>query len=116
MSLTRDQIRSRRIGTISVPVPEWDGDVRLRRLSARKRMQLNHDFAGQELIGQKALEYLARLSVDTAIDDDGAPLFTPEDVEFLIEHDWQVLERIANAALEHNRLNAQILEDAKKNS
>lgn len=116
MPLTRDQIRGTARRLLSVAVPEWGGDVLLRRLSARARMLLNHDFAGQELIGETALRYLARLVTETAIDEHGDPLFAADEVEELLADDWSILDRIAAAAIKHNKLNAEIVQDAKKNS
>lgn len=116
MPLTREQIRNRQRHILTVHVPVWQGDVLLRRLTARQRMQLNADFAAEKLEGERALQYLARLIVETAIDEAQRPLFTRDEVEALIEDDWDALETLANAAMQHNKLNQQIVEDAKKNS
>lgn len=90
-ALTREQIlaqskKSRRIE--KVPVPEWGGDVNVRELLGRERDEFEISLSIVDRKGKvtpRVDNVRAKLLAWTICDDDGAPLFNPDngDVEVL---------------------------------
>lgn len=90
-TLTREQIlaqakRGRQIE--KVPVPEWGGDVNVRELLGRERDEFEISLSTMDKRGKvtpKVDNVRAKLLAWTICDDDGAPLFNPDngDVEVL---------------------------------
>jgi hypothetical protein len=99
--LTRAEILDaddRRYDTVSCP--EWGGDVRLRSISGRQR-----DAYEASLIDQRGTDRKlnlsnarAKLIVLCAVDGDGAPLFTAEDLRALSAKNAAPLDRLFDAA------------------
>lgn len=90
-TLTREQIlaqakRGRQME--KVPVPEWGGDVNVRELLGRERDEFEISLSTMDKRGKvtpKVDNVRAKLLAWTICDDDGAPLFNPDngDVEVL---------------------------------
>lgn len=99
--LTRAEILDaddRRYDTVACP--EWGGDVRLRSISGRQR-----DAYEASLIDQRGSDRKlnlsnarAKLIVLCAVDGDGAPLFTAEDLRALSAKNAAPLDRLFDAA------------------
>ena len=102
--------------TDSVNVPEWGGDVRVTELSAAERVKLEEAFfgpgAGQFSVRTYALQLVQRCAIDEA----GARLFAPEDLDALGERSPVAIDRVFQAALKVNGLLPGAVEDAGKNS
>ena len=106
-----------------VPVPEWaeNGvtEVCVRRFSVEdfKRIVSNPTSATTD----GGIEFALKVFIATVCDENGARLFGEEDRAALIEKDFGVLRRVADVALQFNKLKAQegeddIAEGLKKNS
>lgn len=107
-SLTRDEILSADDKVISdpIPMPEWGEDVyvRCRVISGTER----DSFEAQQARLSKTDEYgfmgntRARMVALFACDDEGAPLFTPEDALALGAKSAPALDRIFDVGREMN--------------
>lgn len=102
MLLSREQIlgaTDRK--TEDVAVPEWGGSVRVRGLSGAERDAYEASIVqlgagGKRSVNLKNLR--ARLVAYSVIDEDGNPLFTPEDVAALGDKSAAALERVFDVA------------------
>jgi hypothetical protein len=96
-----------------VPVPEWGKDddgspkvVRLQQLSAEELIKLTDEMEDKE----RSRDGIFIILVRCAIDDNGAKLFTDDDVARLRKKNMRVLNRLQREALD---LNGMVPEKAK---
>jgi hypothetical protein len=117
--LNRDQIlQAQDIATETVDVPEWGGAVLVRGLTGQQRdsyeasiMRLNGTNAQLNLINARAK--LVALSI---VDEEGARLFSDEDVQLLARKSAAALQRVFDVAQRLSGLSASDLEELSKNS
>ncbi|QTD91759.1 hypothetical protein [Burkholderia anthina] len=111
--LNRQQILAASdLQSVDVPVPEWGGTVRVLMMSGTARDALQ----AQVVDNKSTSKFEAALIVATVVDDNGAPLFTVDDVAALQGKSSAALSRVSNAAMKLNRLGEKATEDAEKNS
>lgn len=105
---------SAQLQTVTVPVPELGGEVRISEISGLARDALY----AKQVDGEKRPLSLqqADLIVATAVDEAGVPLFDEADVDRIRGLKAEILDRLAKAAAEINGLGAKAVEDAAKNS
>lgn len=100
--------------TIDVPVPEWDGTVRVQAMTGTAR-----DAFGRSLIGAdgkpNAADYNTKLAAQSIVGEDGQPLFTLDDVQVLGAKSSKALQRVAEVADKLSALGANEVETAKGN-
>jgi hypothetical protein len=107
--LTREQILGAPRKTTRVDLPELGGEVFVRQMSARERIEFlqragdDRDTTGAWLV--------SRLTVDA----DGNALFTEKDIEALQDRPFGVIDRIAEAVLKLNGLHRDSAEAAAGN-
>lgn len=77
-------------------VPEWNGIVRLRTLTAEEAIS----YAGDRKRDDFAVQILLR----SAVSEDGKPLFTDSDLEKLKKKTLRAIIKLQNVALELNGL------------
>lgn len=112
--LTREQILATTCSREVVKVPEWGGEVIVADMGATARDQFerwclaNHDSG---FVGVRAT--LASYAV---VGEDGARLFTPDDVAALGEKSAAALDRVYEVARRLNRLSKKDAEELEKNS
>jgi hypothetical protein len=107
MSLTREQIlaaRSKR-KPVTVPVPEWGGDVLIRVLSAGDQATLASN-------GHPQGEMPVRILLATLVNEQGKALFGEEDVPALMEEEFPIILRVFAEAARLNGLSTKELEEA----
>nr|WP_230404857.1 hypothetical protein [Nitratidesulfovibrio sp. HK-II]GBO98277.1 hypothetical protein RVX_3316 [Nitratidesulfovibrio sp. HK-II] len=115
MGLTRDDIlKAQDLPTAVVDVPEWGGQVTLRGFSAAARDNLakrgTDENGGVEISNA---EFLALCLVD----DEGAPLFAPEDADTTLGRKNPRSDRPAVAGSHPAQRSARrAVEEAEKNS
>jgi hypothetical protein len=84
----------------TVQCPEWGGDVRLRSISGAKRdayeSSLMEERGGSRKMNLRNAR--AKLIVLTAVDEDGRPLFTSDDLRALGAKNAAPLDRLFDAA------------------
>lgn len=93
--------------TEDVDVPEWDGVVRLRTLTAAEAIKFSEGV-------RKGEENAAiRILLLSAVNEDGTPLFLDEDIPELKKKSMKVMLRLQRAALRLNGLSGGELTEAK---
>lgn len=113
--LTREKILSAHdMKTVIVHVPEWDGDVSVRTLSAAERDNYEAGFVGQKIDGENAtldkggmINLRARLVSWTVVNEQGENIFTEEDVVELGKKNAAAVDRIFDAARKISGLTKQ---------
>lgn len=101
MLLNKEQIKSvSDLETQDVEVPEWGGTVRLKSLTGAERDRFEASVVqGQGRNTTVNMQNLrAKLVAQSAIGEDGKPLFTEDDVKWLGEKSAKALNRLFNAA------------------
>lgn len=101
MLLNKEQIKTvSDLETQDVEVPEWGGTVRLKSLTGAERDKFEASVVqGQGKNTTVNMQNLrAKLVAQSAIGEDGKPLFTEEDVKWLGEKSAKALNRLFNAA------------------
>jgi hypothetical protein len=101
MLLNKEQIKSvSDLETQDVEVPEWGGTVRLKSLTGAERDRFEAGVVqGQGRNTTVNMQNLrAKLVAQSAIGEDGKPLFTEEDVKWLGEKSAKALNRLFNTA------------------
>jgi hypothetical protein len=99
--LTRDAILAaddRKFDT--VPCPEWGGDVRLASIKGTQRDSYEQSLI-EERGGDRKLKLVgarAKLIILCAVDEDGRPLFTSDDLRALGAKNAAPLDRLFDAA------------------
>lgn len=112
--LTREQILASKRAREVVSVPEWGGDVIVADMGGTKRDEFERwclDNKGSNFVGVRAT-----LASYTIIDEEGARLFTPDDVAALGELSAAALQRVYDVATRLNRLSNADAEELEKNS
>lgn len=117
--LSRDAILQAKSRFKDVPVPEWGGDVRVRDMGGNARDRLS-----QFLIDNKSMEgskanawaFKCLLVSLTVCDDQGALLFSEQDVDALGHVSSTSLDLVFAAASELNGMSAKAQEREAKNS
>lgn len=108
MALTRAEvlaaIGARETETIEVGIPEWNGSVYVRRMSAGEA-----EVSG---LFDDPTRVMTRLVAMTTADEAGARLFTDRDVKALAGAEFAVITRIFTASASLNGLSDAALEDA----
>jgi len=106
MALTRDQILASRRDRkpVRLEVPEWGGDVFVRILTAGEQAALADGIPQGEIP--------ARVLVYCLVDEDGARIFTDEDVAALQDEAFPVILRVFTFAAKLNGLSTNELEEA----
>lgn len=118
MSLTREQLDKAPVTTEEVPVPEMnikDGSVFVRMLDADGVGQLAA-FVDQVKKGSEASElaFLYRTTALAVSDKAGIRLYQDEDIDALKRWPFRALERVAEAALKLNGMDADTSEARKQ--
>jgi len=118
--LTKDAIKSCKsnFAMEKVEIPEWDGFVFVRELSARGKdifddSMVEYDLATKGVKFKSATNRRALLAVLTACDEDGNLVFDDKDISWLGDKQFKAVNRIFEAA---QRLNGMTPEKAEKNS
>ncbi len=118
MALNKSQIRSANDKRFTeVEVPEWGGSVRLGSFSAQIREELEMAMlARRNGDSMDVRGYRVQVVLAAAVDDAGSRLFTEDDATWLSDKDGVVLDRLADAALEHNGMGEDAAKAAQGNS
>ena len=101
MLLNKEQIKTvSDLETQDIEVPEWGGVVRLKSLTGAERDRFEASVVqGQGRNTTVNMQNLrAKLVAQSAIGEDGKPLFTEDDVKWLGEKSAKALNRLFNAA------------------
>ena len=120
--LTRDAILSASdLVTERVEVPEWEGYVIVRSLTGAERDKFEMSTLRQkkgniETDLGKMVNFRSRLVSLTAVDEDGARLFSDSDIELLAAKNASAINRIFDVSRRLSGLSETDVEDLEKNS
>lgn len=115
--LTRDAILQRDdIVRETVPVPEWGGEVMITTMTGAQRDAWEQSLVAKATGKPDITNVRAKLVAHCAVDEAGALLFRPADIEALGAKSAAALERLAQVAQRLNGLNEKALEEARGNS
>lgn len=95
-----------------VNMPEWGGDVKIRTMSAKNRI----DFEKINIANKSELETMIHLIMFSCIDDEGNLLFDDSDFEFLSGKSAKSILKLFQECIEMSTLSQKGLEDKAKNS
>ena len=100
-----------------VDVPEWGGKVRIRQMTADKMTEFYEDnfdlTAGGATLTDR--RFMTKLVAQTLVDENDAPFFGDDDgPAILSDKSFAVISRLANVAIEINRLDEETVAVAKK--
>lgn len=113
MALTAEQILAADdAGLLEVPVPEWGGSVYVRVMSVGERDSYERMWIGKRETGVDNFrtEYLARVLCD----EKGKLLFTRDQMDKLAAKSGAVMGRLFDAAMKHNYMQEDAVEQAGK--
>jgi hypothetical protein len=102
--LTREQILSRKPKRMLVDVPEWGGQITIQAMTAGAAQAMTKDHG------------LVDFVIASAINEDGTPMFSPEDRDELNAKEFSAVRRVAEAAITFNGLSPDAVEGLAKNS
>lgn len=114
--LTKDQIREvKDIHIVPVEVPEWGGSVHVRALSVRERETLEAGIKPKNgAVDTRG--FRVKVVIAATVTEDGTQMFNKSDAGWLTEKAASAIERIAEAALEHNGMTEDAGNDAEGKS
>ena len=109
--MNRDQILGARDLVIQdVPVPEWNGTVKVRMLTVAERDRVS------QAAEKSPAEFRAALVVSTLLGDDGERIFADDETALVLGKSSAAVDRIFLAAARLNRIVGDAVGDAEKNS
>lgn len=95
----------------AVEVPEWNTTVHLREITVSERDKLLGKF---ETPMRETAAY-AHILLHSLCDENGNRVFGDDEYETLASKNAKVIDRLAKQALKLNAINAEAVDDAKKN-
>ena len=98
-----------------VEVSQWGGTVRVRMMTGAERDEFRAALAAEEG-GVPVCRFAATLLVATCVDEEGARLFTMEDMAALVQKSASSLDAPAAVAMRLNGLGGSAVQAAVKNS
>ena len=115
----REQIKQSTPGPVeTIDVPEWGVTVGIRSMSARGRAELNTVLVDSDAPGDdRQLRLWRVLLLGCVVEPDtGQPVFAPDDIDWVFDHDIAVIDRVATACLDASRVGKDGVDEAGKDS
>jgi hypothetical protein len=113
-TLTKEQILAADdLGLLKVPVPEWGGEVYIRVMSVGERDAYENEWVRKKDSGVD--DFRTKFLVRCLVDEKGARLFDNGDIARLSAKSAKVMNRIWQAAMDHNNLSETAIEELAKN-
>lgn len=114
MALTKEQILAADdMGLLEVQVPEWGGSVFVRVMSVGERDSYENDWMVNKSKGVE--NFRSKFLQRVLCDDKGDLLFKPEEIGQLARKSARVTIRVWEAAMKHNALTDDDVEELAKN-
>lgn len=114
-ALTKDQILAADdLGLLKLSVPEWGGDVYIRVMTVGERDAYENEWQRKKDTGVD--DFRTKFLVKCLVDDKGNRLFDNADIAKLSQKSARVMNRVWMAAMDHNSLSDQSIEELAKNS
>jgi hypothetical protein len=114
MALSKEQILAADdLGLLEVPVPEWGGSVYIRVMSVGERDSYENEWMANKSTGVP--NFRSKFLQRVLCNDKGELLFTKEEVDALAKKSARVVGTLWEAAMRHNKLTDQDVEELAKN-
>lgn len=114
MPLTKDQILAANdMGLLEVAVPEWGGSVYVRVMSVGERDSYENEWMTHKDRGVD--NFRAKFLQKVLCNEKGELLFSPDEVDKLARKSAKVTTRVWRAAMSHNALTDNDVEEMAKN-
>lgn len=114
-ALTKDQILAADdLGLLKLSVPDWGGDVYIRVMTVGERDAYENEWQRKKETGVD--DFRTKFLVRCLVDEKGNRLFDNGDVAKFATKSARVMNRVWLAAMEHNNLSDQSIEELAKNS
>jgi len=114
--LTKEQIQAADDRKpIKVSVPEWGGDVYVKIMSGRDRDAFE-SYRVLKPEGERMVDIRAHMVILTAVDEDGRPLFTMDDIGWITNKSAAALDKIYEVSSEANGISEADIKELEKNS
>lgn len=114
MALTKDQILAADdMGLLEVEVPEWGGSVFVRVMSVGERDSYENEWMVNKNKGVD--NFRSKFLQRVLCDEKGELLFSTAEVASLAKKSARVVTRVWNAAMKHNALTDDDVDDLAKN-
>jgi hypothetical protein len=112
--LTKDQILSANDSALlKVPVPEWGGDVYIKVMTCGERDAYENEWVRKKETGVD--DFRAKFLAKCLVDENGQRLFGNGDIDKLAAKSSKIINRLWLAAMEHNNLSDDAIEETAKN-
>lgn len=112
--LTAEQIRASGPGQVKkVPIPEWGGEVCVRQMSGDERDTL--DALLEQARAGKRVNLRGWVAATCLCDESGKRLFEEHDAALLGGKNGAAIQRLFEAAIEHNKVDRKAVDEAEKN-
>ena len=95
-------LATRRVETRTLHVPEWDADVKIKKLTDNEREAWERRAFDKD--GKPRPQFKAKLITACLVDDDGGHLFEPDQEQALGELPSHVLAKVWTACFEYNKV------------
>lgn len=114
MALTKDQILAADdMGLLEVHVPEWGGSVYVRVMSVGERDSYENDWMINKNTGVE--NFRSKFLQRVLCDEGGNLLFAKNEVDKLAKKSARAITRVWEAAMKHNALTDDDVEELAKN-
>ena len=114
MALSKEQILAADdMGLKEVDVPEWGGSVFLRVMTVGERDSYENDWMINKSKGVE--NFRSKFLQRVLCDEKGELLFTASEIDLLAKKSARVITRIWDAAMKHNALTDDDVEELAKN-
>jgi hypothetical protein len=85
-------------------------------LSVAERLRLADEARGEDLQGEAAFRFFARIIMLSVVDEAGQPVFDqPNDFELLMDRTWSTLETLATWIMAFNGMGRDAQQELEKN-
>ena len=117
MALNKDQIlKAIDANTIEMEIPEWGGSILLRGMTGKARNEYEFWASSQNKSDVADFRGIReRLIISCAVDDNGKPLFTLDEVDELAAKNSEIIDRIHAKCQELCGMSPGSVEEAEKN-
>ena len=116
--LTKEQIGVALRGPmLTVEVPEWNGSVNIKRISAADMVRLRDLYATENAVEdpQRNLDAACQLLAMTLCDEAGKAMFSTDELRLWDHSQIGLFNRLLESAQKHNRLDTESSEGLIKN-
>ena len=99
---------------ISLNVPEWGGEIGIRAMTVGERDAYENEFMDAKAQNRGVENFRSKFLIATICNEDGEPIFTRKDLDQLAKKSITVVNRVWNAAMAHNALSNEDVEELAK--